>query len=470
MLRYKVYQIVTHKHFPYYAFISSIFLYIGSFYILFNPPIFNITSFISENALAPTLQLTHLDSIVSSTSLKDFSHYENSSIYYYYHKSPRTPNKDCICLLFTYNPGKIGVQLALTTKKYIENLGWSGDVLFVLYNKNKWASEYREFHFKTLGKFGVIRSFFDLDIDERYSFLTIDPYGLNGIQTDLDQVQAVLTLIRKTSIDSKFPLPTKTSIGKIQYTLSSFHSIVFPDFNSPSAFLISQGYVAIKILTVTYSQSSITNPLNICKLIELIIRAFTSLDENLHAGYYFYFFTSPTHIMPLSKYAFITGAIISPLIFQAVLILKQNWFDPAGMHNLVFPYLACFSLYFISKTLNFPEILIFLPLICILLAKRSGKVFKAYSNLALATGIAVLSIWNFPLSIVACVLVPFKVLIPAYRTQIGVFLVLGAGMAAFLAMPLKEILEVEVETGHCVYFWVVCMMVPSLVHLGYLFR
>lgn len=470
MLRYKVYQIVTHQHFPYYAFIASIFLYIGSFYILANPPLLNITSFISENAVSPSVQLTRIDSIVSSVTFRDFSQYSNSSIYYFYHKNPRTPKKDCISLLFNYNPGKIGLQLALSTKKYIESQGWAGDILFVLYKKNKWALEFREFHQWSLGKFGVIRCFFDWDIDERYSYLTIDPYGLNGVQTDLDQVQATLTLIRKVNIDFKFPIPSKTSLGKLQYTLSSFNNILFPDLDSPHSYLITQGYVAIKLFTVAYAQASLISTLSMCKVIELVIRTFTALDENLHAGYYFYFFTSPTHIMPLSKYAFVVGALISPLLFQAILILKQEWFDPAGVYNLILPYLACFLIYISSICSTFPAYLKILPLVLVLFAQKSGKVFKAYSNLALGTSIVVMSIWNFPLSLAVSLIVPIKVLLPAHRTQIGYFFTLGICVAGILALPLGEILEVEVNCGHCLYFWTVCGVAPCLVHIAYLFR
>jgi hypothetical protein len=410
--------------------------------------------------------------MVSSTSLKEFQQFENTSIYYFYLKSPRTPGKDCMALVLNYDLGKIGLQLALTTKKYFEGQVWGGDILFVLYKNSLWAKEFRNFHRWSQGKFGVVRCYFDIDFDERFSYVSLGPYGLNGVQTDLDQLQAVILLVRKANIELRFPQQEEGISGSFSFSVASLKNILFPDLGSPTSYLISEGYVALKIFTVTSGKSSTLNFLSAAGLLELIIRTFTSLDENLHAGFYFYYFSGPGQVMPLSKYAFIIASLVSPLLFQAILTLKISWFDEESLEKLLIPYISSYFSYILQ--IHFPSnpILPFLPfLLCLKQVKsKSFPIFKAYSSLALGTTIAVLSIQLLPLGLVLSLLVPLRIILPQFRSNLLFSLLFGL----FLLFPfipfISSLQKIEEVSGHFLYFWISCTVKPILLHFLESFR
>ena len=120
MLRYKVYAVVTHPKFPDYAFLVSLALYAAALYVICNPELLSINAFISENAVNANHHTTLIDNYISSTSFKEFYNWNNSSIYYSYIRSPRTTGKDCTALLFSYGSNKIGIQIAISLKRYME--------------------------------------------------------------------------------------------------------------------------------------------------------------------------------------------------------------------------------------------------------------------------------------------------------------------------------------------------------------
>jgi Gaa1-like, GPI transamidase component len=472
MLRYKIYVLVTHPKFPDYAFVASLVLYLAGIYALVNPSFIAVPAFISENAVSPSYQVSHIENYVSSSSFKEFNNWNNTDIYYTYVKSPRTPGKDCIGLIFSYGSTKIGLSLAISLKRYMESQNWGGDLLIILYKPQAYAESFRDWMDKNAGKFGVIRCFFYIDIDQTSSYLSVSGDGLNGIQTDLDQFFAVIKLLQKTQVELKYPLPLKSPLPSLSASLSSWKEILEGNVDSPHAYLINSGYLATRIFSVSNNKSKNTNTANILKFLEILVRTFTGLDENLHAGYYFYYFSGPTSMMPLSKYAYIILSLILPLIFQAILTLREEWWDYNGLKLLVMPYITGYLAYALALTdcnkpfLVYPIFLIGLNL----LLGRSGKVFKAYANLSLGTSIAIMSIRNFPVSLMLSALVPLRIVLPCCRaTIIYSILVIGFGIGASFSY-LGQLAKIESCSGHHLLYYALCIFNPCVWHIIYLFR
>lgn len=481
MLRYKVYQIVTHDKFPLVAFIFSLIFYSLGIYVLLNPSQLAISSFISENALGPGSQVSRIDSMTTSTSLKEFTQFNNSSIFYFYHKSARTPGKDCIAILFNYDSGKIGLSLALTSKKFIESQIWGGDLLFIVYKSAKWAQDFRNFHYSTQGKFGVIRCYFEIDLNEKYNYVSLQYTGINNVQTDLDMLHAVGQLVKKMNFEVRIEEPDQAWPKNFAYSAASLKHVLIPDLDSPTSYLIGEGFVAVKIYTVSTGRPNAIQFLSAAGMVELIIRTFTALDENLHAGFYFYYLTAPGQVMPLSKFAFLIGALISPLMFQAILTLKLSWFSYDGLVALGLPYVSCYLSYVIARLWPSIPLLWVVPHIFWLVRlphlSRSPKscsvqnsnsqssIYKSYSSLALGTTIGILSIQMLPLALLLSLLIPLKIIIRPYRSYaLFSFLSLLFLILILSSLP-SSLLELELNSNHYLYFLVTCGIEPVVIHL-----
>ena len=473
MLRYKVYAVVTHPKFPKYAFYVSGFLYIAAIYVLFNPSLISIKPFISDGAVVPGHQGSQITNYISSTSFKDFTQWENSNIYYAYIKAQRSTGTDCNALLFTYSSSKIGIQLAISLKRYLEAQIWGGDLLLVLYKPEPYAAEFRRWMQWSSGRFGVIRAFYDIDIDESSSYFSVSGDGLNGIQTDQDLIFSITQLLQKCSLDVRYPTPfMKTPVPSMSYSMSSWKSIAQGNIHNPHAYLLQSGYISIKVYTVSTSRSSTTNSYMLLKFLELLVRMISSLEENLHHGFYFYYFSSPSDMIPLSRYSYLLGAMILPIFLQALSILKEKWWDSKAALLLLLPYFTCFAAYYTVLN-NCNSVFHWYGLAILLVnifAKGSNQIFKAYSNYSLILSIAFMSIRNFPIALLLSALVPIKVFLPPVKLR-SMFYLLGAlAIAGISYAPVETLASIEACSGHHVLYYALCIVAPCIWHLVYLFN
>lgn len=472
MLRYKVYAVVTHPKFPHYAYYISFLTFIAGIYAICHPELISMKAFISENALSPDYQTSQVSNYISSTSLKEFTQFNNSNLYFTYLKASRTPGTDCICLLFAYNQSKLGIQLAVSLKRYLESQVWGGDLLIVLYKPSPFALEFRKWLEWVPGKFGLIRGFYDFDIEENSSYFSVSGDGLNGIQTDLDQLQAVLQLLSKTNLVVRFPIPLKFMIKNVALSVSSWTRILEGNIHSPHAYILNKGYLAVKVFTVSSGKEMLTNTYSVMKLLELVVRTMTSLDENLHAGYYFYYFSSFADFVPLSKYSYVVAVLVLPLFFQAILVLKEKWWDANGVFLILLPYFSCYAVYFTAlghcdSEFNWYSLL-FLALN--LLGQGSTQIFKMYSNFALGLSLVIMSIHNFPIALILSALIPIKICLPSLKLPI-LFYTLFALIALCISyFPIKHLTNIENCSGHHVLFYSLCVVFPCIWHLVYLFN
>ncbi|OMJ69689.1 hypothetical protein SteCoe_32520 [Stentor coeruleus] len=467
MLRYKVYAVVTHPKFPVVAFYLSLLLYCLGWYALCNPGLISKPAYLNSNAYNPTYQSALIDNYVSSKSMKEFIQWNGTDVYYAHIRAPRTIGKDCLVLLFSYGQGRIGEELALSIKRYMESQTWGGDLLIILYKNEPYAKSFRNFYNWAEGRFGVFRGFFDFDISEPYSYITISGEGMNGIQTDLDQVEIVNIIASKSGLHYTYPIPVKNLIENLEYSLRTWINLLDGNVHNPHSYLLNRNQHAIKIYSSLVKRRQSLDPLAVLKLIEMIIRSFTSCEEKLHFGIYFFYYSAPKLIVPLSHYAYILVSFAVALMFQATLILREHPWEAKGAIFTLWPYFIGYLVYKLILPQcgnDISSVKLLLLLLGIIPCKKT-LTYKAYSNLALSTSIAIMGISNFPIGLFLAIIVPFKILIKPYRSVFILSLLLGIILALSLQVDFKNIAEVESCSGHRLLGYALIALFPNICHI-----
>lgn len=467
MLRYKVYAVVTHPKFPVVAFYVGLLLYCLGWYALCNPVLISKPAYLNSNAYNPTYQSALIDNYVSSKSMKEFIQWNGTEIYYAHIRAPRTLGKDCVVLLFAYGPGRIGEELALSLKRYMEAQTWGGDLLIILYKNEPYAKTFRKFYDWAEGKFGVFRGFFDFDISEPYSYITISGEGMNGIQTDLDQVEIVNIIASKSGLHYNYPIPVKNLLENLEYPLRTWINLLDGNVHSPHSYLLNRNQHAIKIYSNLVKRRHSIDYLAVLKIAENIIRSFTSCEEKLHFGIYFFYYSGPKLIVPLSHYAYILVAFILALTFQAMLILREHPWEAKGAIFTIWPYAVGYLVYRLALPQCGDEVALSKLLLLLLgvVPYKKSLTYKAYSNLALCTTIAIMGISNFPIALILAIIVPFKIIIKPYRSIFISTLLLGTVFALSLQIDLKSIAEIESCSGHHLLGYALIALYPNICHI-----
>ncbi|OMJ69530.1 hypothetical protein SteCoe_32723 [Stentor coeruleus] len=467
MLRYKVYAVVTHPKFPVVAFYMSLLLYCLGWYALCNPEIISKAAYLNSNAYSPTYQNAFIDNYISSKNIKEFSQWNGTDVYYAHIRAPRTLGKDCLVLLFAYGPGRIGEELALSIKRYMESQTWGGDLLIILYKNEPYAKSFRKFYGWAEGRFGVFHGFFDFDISEPYSYITISGEGMNGIQTDMDQVEIVNIILSKSGLHYNYPIPVKNPIENIECSLRTWVNLLDGNVHSPHSYLLNRNQHAIKIYSSIIKRRHSIDPLAVLKLTEIIIRSFTSCEEKLHFGIYFFYYSGSKLIVPLSHYAYILVAFSLALIFQAMLILREYPWEIKAAIFTFWPYAVGYLVYklVLSQCGNDISLSKLLLLLLGVIPYKKTLTYKAYTNLALSTSIAIMGISNFPIAIFLALIVPFKILIKPYRSIFISTLLLGTIFALSLQIDFKSMAEVENCSGHRLLGYALIALFPNICHI-----
>lgn len=510
MLRYQIYSIVTHPKFPYYSYRISILLFIASVYLLANPTLLTQKAFISENALSPHLQKSSIGKSDISTwenytdleILEDISATEwpnTHEVYYKLIRGSRNSGTDCIAFVAPFRKGNIeNLKIMADFVGYMsKEHSWLGNnLLFIFYRDDEpfidkfrgWLNSYMT------GKdlyFGEIRAAFGIDLHETFSYATILSDGINGIQTDVDMLVTMLKMFTKdVKLPLFYPAPYTTELpfpfDKLAYTLSSWVSIVKGWPHHAHSYFLSQGILSLTIATDTKPVLSLTtNKLQFLKLLELTVKTFSGLEEQLHAGYYFYYFSDQWTMLPLGRYAFILVAMALPLLCQAILIFQKKSFDSNALCLVLSPYIIATMAIILTRMQNiscdhhelkenywwiFVAVTSHLP--SFFYKNVDKDVFHAYSNISLGLSIVILGLVFFPLAIVAGLsCIPCKLLILNHRRKYRVLVVIvvfTVAASGVLWGGLQEWLEVEICSGHKIWTAFVIGYMPSLMHFIYL--
>lgn len=213
--------------------------------------------------------------------------------------------------------------------------------------------------------------------------------------------------------------------------------------------------------------------------VEQFLRTVTGLDEQLHAGYYFYFMTKPDHFLPLSKYAYLSLAAILPLLFQAILLLKDRKEDPGSVLLIGLSFLPALTHLVLRMGMDgecgleqgvnpFVVPFVTLAVLGVPVTVKDHCYLKGLGNAVTGLGVVSLTLYFFPLGLIAGILfVPLKILaqpIPLPRTlKWGIVLGLLALCSCYEG--LDSFWVTEKCTGHKLWTALQLAIHPGLLQL-----
>lgn len=213
--------------------------------------------------------------------------------------------------------------------------------------------------------------------------------------------------------------------------------------------------------------------------VEQFLRTVTGLDEQLHAGYYFYFMTKPDHFMPLSKYAYLSLAAILPLLFQAVLLLKDRKEDPGSVLLIVLSFLPALTELMLRTWLDgkcgeeqrisaFIVPLVTLAVLGAPVQVRDPGYLKGLGNAVTGLGVVCLTLYFFPLGLIAgLIFVPLKILAQPLPLPNMLKWALAIGLLAVGALceGMDSYWVTEKCTGHKLWTALELTILPALLQL-----
>jgi len=213
--------------------------------------------------------------------------------------------------------------------------------------------------------------------------------------------------------------------------------------------------------------------------VEQFLRTVTGLDEQLHAGYYFYFMTKPDHFLPLSKYAYLSLAAILPLLFQAVLLLKDRKEDSGAVLLIGLSFLPALTHLALRMWVDgecgleqgvspFVVPILTLAVLGVPVTVKDHYYLKGLGNAVTGLGVVSLTLYFFPLGLIAGVIfVPLKILaqpIPLPRA-LKWGLVLGLLALCSCYEGLDSLWTTEKCTGHKLWSALQLAIHPALLQL-----
>ena len=491
MLRYKVYEVVTHPKFPSYSYKLSLVGFFVALYLWMNPQYIAERAFVSENALTAQTQShrvlgSDIGEQVQSMEYFELTELEGTGVYTDLVRASRSSGEDCVAFLFPYSNKTLTLTLASDFKKYLEkDHSWLGtNVLLIFYNSSEpYSRGFRNWldsYFQEPRKyFGLIRLAIQFDLNDQFEYLTLDPSGLNSVQTDIDMLVSMLKLFQKTKLPLKYPyVPEqfKKASKSFHHSLASWKNLVFPNVDSPHAYLLEKGILSVSVKSIGSQKNLFESRLELLKFLELSTRTFTALDEQLHAGYYFYYFSEPWQMVPLGKYSYLIAGLILPLVLQGIMILRSKWFDKEAMVLAVLPFVVSESLnLFTNKECGSepPKLVWLLFTLSPFLYKTFVKeidweVYKAYSNFAMALGLFTTSLHILPLALLFSPLVLVKLFlrkINNYKLKGAVSPLLAV---VFGVLPVQLAWNTEACSGHRVFSEGSRLLISSFWQLGFL--
>ena len=201
MLRYKVYQVVTHPQFPKYAYWASWAAFLTLFYGLWNVGELGNKVFISENALSPSFQAYHVSApktqlpsyqgspiayLLEAFPGAEIDSYPPSkpTTYSFLYRSPRATEYECMALVFPFSESDLSsVDLASGLYKFIQqDHAWLGKNLLFLFYKSKipyaravreWLAGYFLLSDTAPRYWGLIRLALVIDVAANIDYFTV---------------------------------------------------------------------------------------------------------------------------------------------------------------------------------------------------------------------------------------------------------------------------------------------------------
>ena len=102
-------------------------------------------------------------------------------------------------------------------------------------------------------------------------------------------------------------------------------------------------------------------------------------------------------------------------------------------------------------------------------ASGGNSIFKAYTNFSLGTTIAIMSIKNLPIALILGIIIPFKIIIPPYKSKLISMLLYPLLAVAISYAPIIDLANIESCSGHNALFYVLVIIGPPIWHLIYTF-
>jgi hypothetical protein len=270
MLRYRIYEVITHPKFPTYAYWASWTAFVGLFYLLWVLPEHGERVFISENALSPMYHSAHIQPpkqalpnyqgsvlpyLVELFPGADIEAYPPShpSTYSFLFRSPRATGYECMALVLPfYEEDLSSVELGASIYRYLQqDHKWLGkNLLFLIYKaKAPYAKPVRDWltgYFMLEGEeypryYGLIRLALVLDISKNFDYITVLHDGINGQQVDVDLLTASLRILESSSSLSLVhpePLQVHPQLKQFAHLLGSWERLILGNTESPHAYFL----------------------------------------------------------------------------------------------------------------------------------------------------------------------------------------------------------------------------------------
>mmetsp|Transcript_2478 Transcript_2478/g.3898 ORF Transcript_2478/g.3898 Transcript_2478/m.3898 type:complete len:184 (-) Transcript_2478:22-573(-) len=181
-------------------------------------------------------------------------------------------------------------------------------------------------------------------------------------------------------------------------------------------------------------------------------------------------------MVPLGKYSYLIAGLILPLVLQAIMMLRNKWFDKEAMILTVLPFVVSesFNLFTSKECGNEPPKLVWLlftlsPFLYKTFVKQiDWEVYKAYSNFAMALELFTASLHILPLALLFSPLVLIKLFlgkINNYKLKGAVSPLLAV---VFGVLPVQLAWNTEVCSGHRVFSEGSRLLISSFWQLGFL--
>lgn len=461
----------------------------AALYVLVHPELLSSRVFISENALSYAHQ-TH--DFTDDMSLPWNAAVDRETLLTYYFNIPevtghysvkvpgtRVMQPESLVMAFPISDLRVAnIRLAGTLYRYLlTGPQWlAKDVVIVLYEEAPYAAHFRAWLASSLYKFGTVRAAFVFDIEDQFDLITVESDGLNGTQVDIDMLIAVVRALEQgRGFTIEYPNVTThiSHFPGMKHALSSWVSVLQGHPHQAHSYLLDVGILAVTIRSVSGHKTSLqTVKTSLVKAMEKILRMFGALDEQLHAGYYFYFFTSPLEFVPLSKFAYIVLALGLPLILQSILACLNTELTKKPILMTVWTYAIGVTCLAIPPGLLAAGLVAGLTALPKLLGvKHDVDQTKAAFNITLAFSMSVLSLFFPPLAFAAGILlVPVRLFVRPFKPRLMGTLCLAVGVSGlailcYLSIGLHDLQE---RSGHCLYTVFSLALVPQAVQTLYL--
>mmetsp|Transcript_24692 Transcript_24692/g.24381 ORF Transcript_24692/g.24381 Transcript_24692/m.24381 type:complete len:230 (+) Transcript_24692:551-1240(+) len=225
---------------------------------------------------------------------------------------------------------------------------------------------------------------------------------------------------------------------------------------------------------------------------EMLTRTFSSLDETMHAGSYFYYFSGNWKMITLGKYAFVIGILILPLALQSILILRAGWFNIRAILSTIFPailtvFLAKSYLSIFVSTAGYFSLIVLALIPLLFLKKEDHNFLQAYTNVSFAVTLVVTSLHILPMMLIFIPLIPLKIvafmkpsskmLKNLYTTSLGIIAIslifaplslIETSSNPLSMISLENLYEIEMNSSHQLLSFFIIITFPSISHIIYL--